>query len=380
MLIIADLKTAFAHKAFERLGEVRYLKTPEMTAAAIRDAEIIIVRSETKVGSDLLEGTAVRFVGTATIGFDHVDIDYLRKKGIGFASAPGSNANSVAEYVVAAMLEYAHRRSSRLAGKSIGIVGVGNVGSKVARNAEVLGMRVLLNDPPLASVTHDPRFLPLDALMDADFVTLHVPLTKEGPWPTFHLFDGRRIGQMKDRSVLINTARGAVVETRSLKAALLDGHLEGAVLDVWEDEPAIDGGLLGLVDIGTPHIAGFSLDGKINAGRMLFDAACRHFGVDAVWKEIQTIPPPRNERLSVSDNMHAEEMLRLIIRQCYNILEDDSNLRAVLPQPANERPRIFRALRADYGVRREFFNYTVTCSGSRPELCRILNTLGFKIL
>jgi len=380
MLIIADLKTAFAREAFERLGEVRYLRTPEITAAAIRDAEIIIIRSETKVGSDLLEGTAVRFVGTATIGFDHVDIDYLRRKGIGFASAPGSNANSVAEYVVAALLAYAHRRSFSLAGKSIGIVGVGNVGSKVARNAEALGMRVLLNDPPLASVTHNPEFLPLEALMEADFLTLHVPLTKEGPWPTFHLFDGQRIGQMKDRSVLINTARGAVVETRSLKVALLDGHLEGAILDVWEDEPAIDGGLLGLVDIGTPHIAGLSLDGKINAGRMLFDAACRHFGIDAAWKEIQNLPPPQDEHLSVPDNMSMDEILRVTIRRCYNILDDDSNLRAVLSQPASERPRTFRALRADYGLRREFFNYSVTCSGSRPELCRILNALGFKIL
>jgi erythronate-4-phosphate dehydrogenase len=380
MLIIADVKTAFAREAFARLGEVRYLRTPEITAAAIRDAEMVIIRSETKIGSDLLEGTAVRFVGTATIGTDHVDLEYLRTKGIGFASAPGSNANSVAEYIVAALLEYAHRRSSTLAGKTIGIVGVGNVGSKVARNAEALGMRVLLNDPPLANVTHDPKFLPLDALMEADVVSLHVPLTKNGPWPTHHLFDGRRIAKMKNQSILINTARGAVVETASLKAALLDGHLEGAILDVWENEPDINTELLNQANIGTPHIAGFSLDGKINAGRMLFDAACRHFGVDAAWKEIQNIPLPRNERLGVPDNMLLEESLRQTILQCYDILEDDSNLRAILLQPPGERPKTFRALRADYRVRHEFFGYTVMCPGSRPELCRTLQSLGFKIL
>jgi erythronate-4-phosphate dehydrogenase len=379
MLIVADTKTAVAQEAFARLGEVQYLATPEITPSSIKDADVILVRSETKVDRDLLEGTAVRFVGTATIGTDHVDLDYLLLKGIGFASAPGSNANSVAEYMVAALLEFSRRKSVTLRGKTLGVVGVGNVGSKVLRNARALGLQVLLNDPPLADASGDRKFLPLDALMDCDFITLHVPLTKEGPYPTYHLFDAKQLGRMKPGAVLINTSRGAVVDTDPLKSALRSGHLGGAILDVWEGEPDIDVDLVTMAEIGTAHIAGFSLDGKLNAVRMLFDAVCRHFGLEAAWKEIQYLPRPAVEQIPAPTVSAKEETLRQLVLHCYDILHDDRELRNIISLPADMRPNYFRSLRSDYEVRREFSNYTVKFSQSLPDLAQALRTLGFRI-
>jgi erythronate-4-phosphate dehydrogenase len=379
MLIIADAKTVFAREAFQRLGDVRYLKTAEITRSALHDADAVVVRSETRVGRDLLEGTAVRFVGTATIGTDHIDLDYLHDREIGFASAPGSNANSVAEYMVAALLEFSHLKAMSLQGKTIGIVGVGNVGSKVVRVAQGLGMEVLLNDPPLAEVSRDPKFLTLDEIMDADFISLHVPLTDGGPHPTYHLFGANRIGKMKPGSVLINTARGAVVDTEPLKADLQRGHLGGAILDVWEQEPDIDRELLASVDIGTPHIAGFSLDGKHNAVRMLFDAICGHFGIDAAWKEIHDLPKPVPDQLLAPDTSEGEKAIRQVVSHCYDILQDDRNLRGVLSASPAVCSSYFRALRSDYPSRWEFLNWRVSFPHPNPDLQRILKTLGFRI-
>jgi erythronate-4-phosphate dehydrogenase len=378
MMIVADTKTAVAQEAFARLGEVRYLATSEISHSTIKDADVVLIRSETRVDRDLLEGTAVRFVGTATIGTDHVDLEYLRSRGIGFASAPGSNANSVAEYMVAALLEFARRKTIGLEGKTLGIVGVGNVGSKVLRNARALGMQVLLNDPPLADASRDRQFLPLDALMDCDLITLHVPLTKEGPYPTHHLFDGRRLGRMKPGAVLINTSRGAVVNTEPLKSSLRSGRLGGAILDVWEREPDIDADLLSLVDIGTAHVAGFSLDGKLNAARMLFDAVCRHFGLEAAWKEIQDLPRTAVEQIPVPAVSAREETLRQLVLHCYDILVDDRQLRNIISIPAEKRSNHFHELRSGYPVRREFFNYTVKFSRPLTGLEPMLRTLGFQ--
>ncbi|MBI4419049.1 MAG: 4-phosphoerythronate dehydrogenase, partial [Ignavibacteriales bacterium] len=213
--IVISKNSPGASDAFSTLGSVRELDSSEITAETVRDADTLIVRSETRVDRPLLENSAVRFVGTLTIGTDHVDLKYLKSRNIGFASAPGSNANSVAEYVVAALLTWADKDGIQLREKSIGIVGVGNVGRIVAKYAAVLGMRVILNDPPLARVTGDPRYRPLDELMEADIVTVHVPLTRSGQDATVHLFGTDRIRAMKRGSVLINTSRGAVVDSNA---------------------------------------------------------------------------------------------------------------------------------------------------------------------
>ncbi|MCK5572585.1 MAG: 4-phosphoerythronate dehydrogenase, partial [Bacteroidetes bacterium] len=220
MLIVADAKNALVNSAFQGLGDVRTLPTQEITRQALADAEVVIVRSETKINADLLEGTNVRFVATATIGTDHVDLEYLKAREIGFANAPGSNVNSVAEYIVAALLVLAREGRCSLEQSSIAIIGVGNVGSRVERIARGLGMKVLLNDPPLAESTGDPKYVPLEAVIDADIVSLHVPLTTGGRHPTYHFLGAERLESMKKGALLMNTSRGGVAETSALKSAL----------------------------------------------------------------------------------------------------------------------------------------------------------------
>ena len=380
MFIVADSKIPHAETAFNQLGEVKAIPTKQMTNDAVKDADVILVRSETKVDASLLKGARARFVGTATIGSDHVDLEYLRKNNIGFASCPGSNANSVAEYVLAALLEVEARLGIPLKGKTLGVVGHGNTGSGVAMKAEAIGMNVLLNDPPLARTTSDSRYVPLDALMDADFISLHVPLTKSGEDATFHLFDGSRLAAMKAGSVLMNSSRGGVAETEAVKKALRTNHLRACVLDVWENEPNIDGELLQLVTIGTPHIAGYSHDGKLNATRMLQHALNRFFQSSIVQRNTFDASEQKKTIVLPSDNSDIEFLVRHAVQKCYNIERDDADLRQLLSQPEQQRGDYFRDLRAKYRVRREFPNYIINSNNISTELAHILSSVGFKLL
>ncbi|MGB6649616.1 MAG: 4-phosphoerythronate dehydrogenase [Bacteroidota bacterium] len=382
MLIVADAKNSLVNTAFRGLGEVRTLPTKEITRATLKDADVVIVRSETRINADLLEGTSVRFVATATIGTDHVDRDYLDRSGIGFANAPGSNANSVAEYLVAALLVLAREKKFSLQKSSIAIIGVGAVGSRVERIARTLGMDVFLNDPPLARMTGDPKYLPLQDLLHADIVSLHVPLTSGGDDPTYHLFDDSIIGRLKQGSILVNTSRGGVVETDALKTVLRGGRLAGAVLDVWENEPHIDTDLLELSTIGTPHIAGYSLDGKVNAAQAIFRAIGAHFGLSASWElDKKNLPGPQFPLIRVEDgSQEISQTLLQVVRNCYDIEADDARLREMLALSPGEREGYFRALRSGYAVRREFCNSTVHLPDALRETGGILRALGFPIL
>ena len=365
---------------FSTLGEVTLLDTVQIQSATVRNADVLVIRSETKVNPALLEGSPVRFVGTATIGTDHIDLEYLAARGIGFASAPGCNANSVAEYITAALLTLSHRLSFELAGKSLGIVGVGNIGSKVVRVGQALGMTVLQNDPPLARETGDPRFLPLEALMDADIITLHVPLSRTGPDATYHFFDTARIGTMKTGSILINASRGAVVETGVIRNALVGKHLRAAVLDVWEKEPAINTDLLSLVTIGTAHVAGYSLDGKVNAVRMVYHALCEHLNMRPTWSGWHKLPAPAVPKISLPAEAGAsEEIVRKTVAQSYDIELDDKLLRDMLAQPEDRRASYFMKLRTGYRTRREFFATTVDVAPGPQEVGNTLRALGFNV-
>ncbi|MEK7996351.1 MAG: 4-phosphoerythronate dehydrogenase, partial [Planctomycetota bacterium] len=279
MKIIADANIPFVSECFSSIGQVRVVGGREITPSVAADADVLLVRSITAVGPELLTASKVRFVATATIGFDHIDRDFLEQNNIGFASAPGSNANSAAEYVIAGLLEVAQRHHLNLEGSSIGIIGVGNVGGRVASKCAALGMDVLLNDPPLQRQTQDAKYVPLDGLLGCDFITLHTPLTFEGPDKTHHLADERFLGSLKEGCVFVNASRGGVVDSRALKAAVRSGRLRAIVLDVWENEPAIDLELLKMVDIGTPHVAGYSLDGKIGGLIMIYKSVCEYFGL-----------------------------------------------------------------------------------------------------
>jgi len=366
-------------QAFERIGKVTALDTHEITPETVKDADILIVRSETKVDQKLLEGSRIKFVGTVTIGTDHIDENYLARSGITFTSAPGSNSNSVAEYITAALLELSVNKKYFLSDKTIGVVGVGNVGSKVWRKAEALGMKVILNDPPLQRQGSDYPSQSLDELMSADIITVHVPLTRDGADPTYHLFDEQRLRKMKQGSIFINTSRGGVMETKGLYNVLDSGHLSTSILDVWEAEPTIDVSLLEKVFIGTPHIAGYSLDGKVNALRMNYSAVCRFLGLSE-GQEIETlIPKPAIPTITIEKRSSIEKVVRDAVQNCYNIVHDDQLLRKINAIPLNDRGKYFSRLRAEYRIRREFRHTRLKIVDENPAITNTLISLGFSI-
>lgn len=368
----------FAKAAFSTIGEVTLLPGRAITREAVADARILAVRSVTKVNADLLDGTGVAFVGTATIGVDHIDEAYLERRGIGFASAPGSNANSVAEYIAAALLTLAERRGETLEVKTIGIVGCGNVGSRVAAKAEALGMEVLRNDPPLRRETGSDLYRPLEELFEADFITLHTPLTKEGRDATHHLAGEAFLPRMRPNATLLNTSRGAVADNRALARALAENRIRDAVLDVWEGEPDIDFGLLDRAALGTPHIAGYSYDGKLNGTQMIYLAACRHFGIEPAFDMGDAAPAPAVPEIALSaEGKSDEDALREAVRALYRIEDDDARLRAAASLPPEQRPARFDELRKTYPVRREFPNTRVACKGASERLLAKLRGLGF---
>ncbi len=400
MKIVADIDLPFLDSMFAGLAEVVRVSGPSITPGLARDADALIVRSVTRVDERLLAGSRAAFVGTATIGCDHVDTEWLASRGIAFASAPGCNANAVSEYIVAALLELSDRFGFLLAGTSLGVVGAGNVGSRVAAKARALGMTILVNDPPLERSSGQAGFSTLDELMECDIVTLHVPLTGGGPDPTRHLFGRDRIAAMKRGAILINSSRGAVVETAALARALGDSRLRGAVLDVWEGEPAVDAGLLDLATIGTAHIAGYSADAKLAASMMMYEALCGHFGWEARWDAAGRLPPPEHPSVGAEPprgapdaapdaapdpgtKAAAEATIRRIVRRCYPVMRDDAAMRKIGSMPAADRPGYFIGLRNNYPLRREFHATTVERPASAPadpaDPIRILGELGFRI-
>ena len=379
MKFVVEKNIPFAEQAFSSLGEVRVLSSVDFTKDSVRDADVLVIRSETNANRSLLEGSSVRFVGTATIGTDHIDIEYLRIKGITFASAPGCNANSVKEYFIAALLQLANEQQFTLKGKSIGVVGVGNVGRKVIHAAEALGMIVLQNDPPRARNEQTDQFHPLDELMDADIITIHTPLTRDGDDPTYHLFDETRIKKMKPGIIFMNTARGAVVETEALKKAIESRRISYTVLDVWENEPVIDEPLVACTTIATPHIAGYSLEGKVNGVTMVRDAVCKHFGIDNPWSPEAFITPPVNAVIRLPEKFRTlEESLHYVIRQCYDIAFDNESLKRLATIPRDARGVFFRGLRSKYRVRSEFSNFTVILSKAHIQYRDVFTAIGFK--
>ncbi|NIP22401.1 MAG: 4-phosphoerythronate dehydrogenase PdxB [Phycisphaerae bacterium] len=380
MKIIADENIPYVAECFSSIGEVETVPGREITPGVVADADVLLVRSITPVGADLLAGSKVRFVGTATIGFDHVDTEYLSQNNIGFASAPGSNANSAAEYVIAALLNIAKQHSIDLEGKSIGIIGVGNVGGRVAKKASALGMKLFLNDPPLQRETGDSKYLPIEELFDCDFITLHTPLTFEGEDKTFHLADDTFFKSLKRGCIFINASRGGIVDSGALKAAIEEGRLQATVLDVWENEPDIDVELLEMVDIGTPHIAGYSLDGKIAGMIMIYKEACKYFELGAKYDIDSFLPVPAVPELKINTQSFSEQDALLgIMEKIYDIRTDDARLRRMLAESAEERGKYFDSLRKNYPVRREFQNTRIIVEGKNRSLAGKLKGIGFKV-
>lgn len=377
--IVADENMPLVKEFFGDVGDIVFLPGRHITASDVRDADLLLVRSVTRVDQNLLQGSRVRFVGTATIGFDHIDIDYLKQTKIGFACAPGCNANAVVEYVISTLSILAEQSRFAIRDKVVGIIGVGNVGSLLRERLTQWGVQCVCNDPPRAA-KGEKGFIELDELIKAaDIVTIHTPLITSGEYKTYHLFDESRLNQLKAHAILINTARGKVIDNAALKTLLEKRHDVRAVLDVWENEPDIDLELLHRVAIATPHIAGYSLDGKMRGTEMIYKAACRYFGLPARKKAGQFAPDSMLEKLSFSEDICIDEAVNVAIRSCYDVRRDDAYLRDAACRFGSTFSHGFDDLRKHYPVRREFHNLKIKIKHGKDQAINTFKALGFSI-
>ena len=373
MKIIADDKIPFLEGVLEPYAEVVYLPGNKISRKNILDADALLIRTRTKCTESLLKDTGVRFIATATIGFDHIDTQFCEKNKIIWTNAPGCNSASVQQYMAAAMLKLSSEFRFSLAGKTLGIVGVGNVGSKVEKLAKLLGMNVLLNDPPRARKEGDKNFVSLgEILYNSDIVTLHVPLNVVGEDCTYHLFNEKTFKKMKKGTWFINASRGEVVVTHSIKESLDSGKFGGAILDVWEDEPDIDIDLMAKTFLSTPHIAGYSTDGKAKGTSMSVNALCRHFDLPLKDWYPPNVPEPENPEIHIDGKGKTDEAVIMeAVLHTYNIDEDNINLRF--------SPSDFEKQRGNYRVRREFPAFNVNLAHGTNQVKKILEGLGFRI-
>jgi erythronate-4-phosphate dehydrogenase len=369
--ILADENIPCVEAAFGDRGTIERCAGRAMTAETVQDVDVLLVRSVTTVGPALLEGSVVQFVGSATIGTDHVDQDYLDRQGIAFAHAPASNADSVADYIVAALLVLARQTQSPLRSRTVGIVGCGNIGGRLARRLPALGVEVLRNDPPLAAQAEAEgrahSYVSLETVLDeADVLTLHVPLTVDGPHPTHHLVDADTLGRLTEGTWLLNASRGAVVDSEALLAAIRDGTVGAAALDVWEGEPTPDPDLVRAVDVATPHVAGYAYDGKVRGTTMLYEALCDHLGVEPSWNPETVLRPDDADALrcqAPDPRLPRTDWLHHLAAQAYDLAADDARMRELLDRPPSERGDVFSHLRATYPIRREMQRHTVPRAG-----------------
>jgi len=378
MKILADENIPLAREAFSHLGEVHHFTGRSLQAEQVRDADLLLVRSVTRVNEALLAGSHVQFVGSATIGFDHIDRDYLRECNIGFTSAPGCNAISAAEYVVSVLMVLSQQQGFAWQDKTVGIIGCGNVGSRVQKRLQALGLHCLINDPPRAEQEGQTGFVELDDLLEqADIVTLHIPLEKRGKHPTLQLADTEFFAKMKNDGIFINTSRGNVMVQEALKDKQQAHTSFTTVLDVWENEPDISTQMLATVALGTPHIAGYSFDGKLRGTEMLYRAVCKYFQLDSQWTAAPYLPPAPVSHVYFSESADDATVLRQAVWAAYDVRVDDAQLRC-LPNNKN-MAQYFDSLRKNYPLRREFAAINVHLPVQREKLAAQLNALGFQV-
>jgi len=372
--IVADDKIPFLKGVLEPYAKITYLPGNQINRKAAMDSDVLLIRTRTRCNAELLEGTNVKYIGTATIGLDHIDTDYCEENNIRWINAPGCNSSSVRQYIAAALLRISSEYGFSLKDKTIGIVGVGNVGSKVQSLAGILGMKVILNDPPRARKEKKKSFVSLDNILnESDIITLHVPLNMEGRDKTFHLFESKTLGKIKKGTWLINSSRGEVVETEALKNALAEEKLAGAVIDVWEKEPEIDIPLMHAAFLATPHIAGYSADGKANGTSMIVRDLSQFFDLPLSRWFPEEITAPNEPQLTIDCNGKSEEeIIRKAVFHTYNIVEDDIRLRF--------DPSRFEKERENYPVRREFSSYSINLKRASAEIESKLKELGFKVV
>lgn len=376
--IVADAAIPFAGAYFSSIGELTLVNGRDITPAAVHDADVLVTRTVTRVDETLLRDSAVRFVASATSGMDHVDREFLESRDIGFGYAPGCNARSVAEYVLSSLFVLSDQSGFDLSAKRVGIVGCGHVGSMVLKLLQAMDVQCLVCDPPLKEQGVEKTFHDLEQVLAADVVTLHVPLTGGGKHPTRNLLDSASLDRLGNDVIFINTSRGGVVDEAALQGFLERHPRASAVIDVWENEPDINTGLLERAAIATPHIAGYSTDGKLKGTRMVYQQVCHYFDLDA--EDITpTLPQGGVDTLILDDPESIRDALQMAVLACYDVRSDSISLRRILDIAARERGVYFDDLRNHYPLRREFPAMRVELRDPAGETGRKLTALGFEV-
>lgn len=372
--IVIDDAVPYAEEIFSHLGEVTKIAGRAINSDAVKQADALIVRSRTLVNKELLENSKVSFVGSTVVGLDHIDQPYLKQKQIEFYSAQGCNANSVAEYVITNLLNLAEQFQFNISEKSLGIIGVGNVGEKVYNKAKALGMQILLNDPPKVErhpeLEDQHNYVDLDSCLKADIITLHTPLTNSGLHPTRDLISATKLSNINPDQIIINAARGGIINEQAWKNAITQAN----VIDCWENEPNIDMELYAKAWIATPHIAGHSLDAKVAGSSMVYQKLCKYWQVQPQqdWQAALPEPPPiRNFEAMPS----LQNALCKLMNETHNIFADDNVIR---DKEASSVHKKYEYYRRNFPIYREWAQHRIQLTG-KTELDNLLIQLGFKV-
>ncbi|NKQ10784.1 4-phosphoerythronate dehydrogenase PdxB [Pseudomonas sp. SST3] len=376
MRILADENIPLVDAFFAEHGDIRRMPGRSINKAALEQSEVLLVRSVTRVDRELLEGSAVRFVGTCTIGTDHLDLDYFEEAGIDWASAPGCNARGVVDYVLGSLLALAEGQGVGLKDRRYGVVGAGEVGGRLVEVLRGLGWDVRVCDPP-RQAREVGEFVGLDEILaECDVISLHTPLTLDGDHPTFHLLDRARLEQLRPGAWLINASRGAVVDNAALREELARRPDIQAVLDVWEGEPQVAVALAELCWIATPHIAGYSLDGKLRGTAQIYQAFCASKGLEPTIELAALMPVAPLRGLSFDASAKPADMLATICRAVYDPRSDDAAFRRTLSESEEQRRIDFDRLRKQYPPRREIDGLHIDISSAQPQLEQLVQALG----
>ncbi|UST88613.1 4-phosphoerythronate dehydrogenase PdxB [Pseudomonas siliginis] len=376
MLIVADENIPLLDAFFAGFGDIRRVPGRSIDRATVEQADVLLVRSVTNVNRALLEGSKVRFVGTCTIGTDHLDLDYFNEAGICWSSAPGCNARGVVDYVLGSLMTLAEIEGVDLTQRTYGVVGAGEVGGRLIKVLKGLGWNVKVCDPP-RQAAEGGDYVSLEQIIEqCDVISLHTPLTRSGNNATWHLFDQQRLQQLKQGAWLINAARGPVVDNAALREVLLEREDLQAVLDVWEKEPEVDPALAELCVLATPHIAGYSLDGKQRGTAQIYQAYCAFSGQPAAIQLSDLLPATWLSEVSLHGDSDPAWALAMLCRGVYDPRRDDADFRRSLVGNVAEQRSAFDALRKQYPVRREIEGLKVRIEGESPLLRQIVAALG----
>ena len=376
MKIYIDENMPYGSDFFSALGEVITFSGRNLSAEEIKDADILLVRSITKVNATLLDlNKNIKFVGTATIGTDHIDLDYLKQRNIGFSSSPGCNKVSVAEFVLSALLVLAEKQQFNLVNKSVAIVGAGNTGSAVYKVLTGLGVSCKLYDPPLEVAGDQRQFCTFSDVLDADIISLHVPKVESGYYKTVHMFNREILAKLNSKQILVNACRGEVVDNQALLTLARDNKAPSLVLDVWENEPHIEKALLPYVALATPHIAGYSMDGRVRGTEMLYHALSEYLNVKPVLTSKALMVKAAISEISV-DTPLTMAVLKSLVHVIYDVRRDDALFRAKVNNDNG-----FDQMRKNYPERREFSTVTINLSDSKHTTSNIidLEKIGFSV-